>query len=274
MDLPRYLPLFDPDSFHEPSFFAELARIGYEMVLLGGTGNAHMKTAIEAVRASGMSAVIHPSSPGDVWPADLALLPAVMNSDSHFAGPFGSGAVMSAMAIAQHGIPFLPVAYFVMAESTAAWYANAVPLRSRKLLVACCKYAQMIGYRHLLLDYEGAAEVPLDGALSAAIKCDPLARLLLIARFTPHTARTALAAGVDTVISASNVYEEAADPLELARTFHEALQVEAAPQVVPPAIVRLADRVGSSVTAARADAPQWDEFRGRVSRELQQASKR
>lgn len=221
--LPKYLPLFDPDTFHEPYFYKEIERIGYQTILLGGTGNVMMKKAIEAIRLhTNLSVAILPSNPGDIFPVELIFLVAVMNSNSHYTRPFGSGSIGCGMAIAKQRIPFIPVAYFIMGESTASWYSDAYMIASNKVLLAHCLYTQMVGYKWLLLDYEGSSpKISLE--LIKKIKRFDQMNLMIINEFTPQTALQALGAGVDTVITASDVYEEAGNPVELAREFYEEL---------------------------------------------------
>lgn len=221
--LPPYLPLLDPDHFRDPEFFRGLEQIGYRTVLLGGTGGARMAAAVEQVRkATQLRIVMHPSSPGEVWPVDLVLLPAVMNSNSHFTRPFGSGAVACAAAVAEQDIPYLPLAYFVLGDSTAGWYADAFKVRSKKIILAYCTYARMNGYRWIFLDYEDPS-LSIEPALIRMIREHTDVRLMVSDEFTPASARSARAMGIDTIVTPSNLYEQAADPLALAREFYAAL---------------------------------------------------
>jgi thiazole synthase ThiGH ThiG subunit len=48
-------------------------------------------------------------------------------------------------------------------------------------------------------------------------------RLMVSDEFTPASARSARAMGIDTIVTPSNLYEQAADPLALAREFYAAL---------------------------------------------------
>jgi hypothetical protein len=224
--LPAYLPLIDPDHFREASFYRELEAIGYRTILLGGTGGARMREAIEAVRAStSLRVVIHPSSPGEVLPADLVILPVVMNSNSHYTRPFGSGAVMCAMAVAEQELPYLPAAYFVLGESTARWYTDAFLVRSKKVVMAYATYAAMTGYDHLFLDYEDP-DLQIDWDLVTALKRIPGMKIVVSDEFDPERAREGRTRGIDTVITPSDILEEARDPLALAREFHAALLAE------------------------------------------------
>ncbi len=221
--LPPYLPLIDPDHFREPSFFQELEAIGYRQVLLGGTGGARMREPLDIVRArTYLQVVIHPSSPGEVLPADLVILPVVMNSNSHYVRPFGSGSVMCALAVAEQNLPFLPVAYFVLGESTARWYADAFIVRSKKIIMAYAIYAAMTGYDHILLDYEDP-NIQIDWALVTELKRLSAIHVIVTDEFDPETARVGRSKGIDTIITPSNILEQASNPLGLARDFHAAL---------------------------------------------------
>ena len=221
--LPPYLPLFDPDHFYEASFYQELEKIGYTQIMLGGTGNMRMREALDAVRNhTNLSIITHPSSPSEIWPVDLLLFGAVINSNSHYTRPFGSGSVTAAIAIAKQKIPFIPVAYFIMGESTARWYADAFLINSKKIILGYCLYAKMMGYHWLLLDYEDP-KIDIDVALIKQIQqCAP-SHLMVTDEFTPESAVKALAAGVNTIITPSDIYEESSNPLQLARDFHESI---------------------------------------------------
>ena len=145
-----------------------------------------------------------------------------MNSNSHYTRPFGSGSIGCSLAIAKQRIPFIPVAYFVMGESTARWYSDAYAIHSDKVLLAHCLYTQMVGYKWLLLDYEGSSpEIGVE--LIQKIKQNDQINLMVINEFNPQTALQAMDAGVNTVITASDVYEEANNPVQLAREFYEEL---------------------------------------------------
>ncbi len=235
--LSRYLPMFDPDHFGDVAFFEELEAIGYRQVLVGGTGAGGTPRLVAQIReATRMKVVLVPGGPAAVAQADLVVLPDVMNTNSHYARPFGSGAVATANAAADLGVPFVPVAYFVMGDSTAAWYYDAFRLPSDKVLLGYARYARMLGYRYLALDYEDPAR-DVSPRLIAALRSLPDLHLVVSDEFTPARAREALAAGADTVITPSNVYEEAADPLELAARMHQALLADADVDVVPRARV-------------------------------------
>ena len=143
-----YVPLLDPDAFSDPAFYRELEAIGYEQVLLGGTGSAGLVDLIRAIkRETTLSVALYPSGPDSVCDvADVVLMPDVMNSNSHFARPFGSGSVATAMNIMKQGAAFLPVAYLILGNSTARWYFDAFTL-PRNILVGYAMYARMVGYR-------------------------------------------------------------------------------------------------------------------------------
>lgn len=221
--LPQYLPLFDPDSFHEPSFYKEIEKIGYNMILLGGTGNTKMKKAVEAIKLhTKLSVAIIPSNPGDIVPVDLIFLVSIMNSNSHYFRPFGSASVSCSMTIAELNIPFIPVAYFIMGVSTASWYTDACLIPSDNILLSYCLHSQMVGYKWLLLDYEGIPS-DINTQLIQKIKQNSQINLMVINEFTPQTALQAIDAGVKTIITASDIYEESAHPIELAREFYKIL---------------------------------------------------
>ena len=221
--LPPYLPLFDPEHFYEASFYQELEKIGYTQIMLGGTGTMRMREAIAAVRDyTRLSIVMHPSHPSEIWPVDLLLFGAVVNSNSHYTRPFGSGAITAAIAISQQQVPFIPVAYFVMGESTAKWYADAFSIHSEKILLGYCLYAKMMGYRWLLLDYEDP-NIDIDVALIRQIKHCFSDNVMVTDEFCPESAVQALASGATTVITPSNIYEASSNPLQLARDFHDSI---------------------------------------------------
>lgn len=219
---PRYLPMFDPDHFGDVGFFIELAAIGYREILLGGTGSAALQRVTTLIRAcTDLRVVLYPGGPASVTDADIVVLPDVMNSDSHYARPFGSGPVSTAMAVAERGLPFVPVAYFIMGRSTAAWFYDASPPPSTKVLCACAQYAAMLGYRHLALDYEGEGSVDLEAVerVSRLVGLD----VLVSDDFTPTGAREALRAGASTVVTPSNGFERSSDPLGYAAALHREL---------------------------------------------------
>ena len=160
VQLPKYLPLLDPEIFQEASFYKEIEKIGYKQILLGGTGNAAMKRAVEAIhKNTNLSVSILPSSPGDILPVELVFLVAIMNTNSHYFRPFGSGSVACGIELAQQGIPFVPLAYFIMGNSTARWYTDADLIPNNKILLSYCQHTQMLGYKWLLLDYEGSSSI-------------------------------------------------------------------------------------------------------------------
>jgi heptaprenylglyceryl phosphate synthase len=224
--LPPYLPFVDPDVFREKTFYQELERIGYRQILMGGTGTARMADCIRMVqRETHLKLALHPSSPGEIVPVDLVLLPAVMNSNSHYTRPFGSGAVTCAMAVADQAIRYLPIAYFVLGESTARWYSDAFLVSSKKLIVGYCTYARMLSYDWVFLDYEDP-RLNIDWHLIGRVKATG-ARLLVSDEFTPQSAREGRKLGIDTIVTPSNLYEQARDPVKLAREFHAALLADA-----------------------------------------------
>lgn len=219
--LAPYLPMFDPDHFHDQAFFLELERIGYRQVLLGGTGTANLPELVSAIkRATRLQVVLYPGGPGALADADLVVLPDVMNSNSHYARPFGSGSVATAMNVLQRGLKFLPVAYFIMGNSTAAWFYDSFRLPSEKVLLGYAGYARMVGYRYLALDYEDPS-LDIRPELITALRRIPDMRLVISDEFTPQRARQARSLGADTLITPSDLYEEASDPLALAARFYD-----------------------------------------------------
>jgi heptaprenylglyceryl phosphate synthase len=223
--LAPYLPMFDPDHFRDPAFFVELERIGYRQILLGGTGAGDLSELVSAIkRTTRLEVVLYPGGPGALADADLVVLPDVMNSNSHFARPFGSGSVATATNVLQRGLPFLPVAYFIMGTSTAGWYYDAFRLPSDKVLLAYASYARMVGYRYLALDYEDP-NTNIKPELIAALRRIPDIRLVISDEFNPESAHEALALGADTLITPSDLYEEASDPLALAAQFYARLEL-------------------------------------------------
>jgi heptaprenylglyceryl phosphate synthase len=219
----RYLPLLDPDNFADISFYRELERIGYRQVLLGGTGATDLSgLTMKLKEHTKLQVVLYPAGPDSIAPADVIVLPDVMNSNSHYARPFGSGSVATAMQVARRGLNFIPLAYFIMGNSTARWYFDAFLVPSHKIILGYATYARMVGYRYLALDYEDP-QLAIDPALIAALKRIPGLDLVISDEFNPESARQALALGADTVITPSDVYEDAADPLKTAREFHDAL---------------------------------------------------
>ncbi|MFY0534612.1 hypothetical protein [Nannocystis pusilla] len=129
----RYIPLLDPDTFSDVAFYQELERIGYRQVLLGGTGAADLPgLTLKLKEHTRLQVVLYPAGPDSLAPADVVLLPDVMNSNSHYARPFGSGSVATAMQVARRGLNFIPLAYFIMGNSTARWYFDAFWSRRRR----------------------------------------------------------------------------------------------------------------------------------------------
>ena len=145
-----------------------------------------------------------------------------MNSNSHYFRPFGSGSVACGVEIAQQGIPFIPVAYLILGDSTARWYTAADLIPNNKILLSYCQHTQMLGYKWLLLDYEGSSSI-MNVELIKKIKKYIQINLMIINEFTPETALQAIDAGVDTAITASDIYEEAQNPIQLAREFYDNL---------------------------------------------------
>ncbi|MCY1059645.1 geranylgeranylglyceryl/heptaprenylglyceryl phosphate synthase [Nannocystis radixulma] len=221
----RYLPLLDPDSFSDLSFYRELERIGYRQVLLGGTGAADLPgLTMKLKEHTRLQVVLYPAGPDSLAPADVVLLPDVMNSNSHYARPFGSGSVATAMHVARRGLNFIPLAYFIMGNSTARWYFDAFVVSSPKIILGYANYARMVGYRYLALDYEDPA-LAIDPNLISALKQVPGLHLVISDEFDPASGRQALRMGADTVVTPSDIFEDASDPLRLAREFHDALLV-------------------------------------------------
>lgn len=220
----RYLPLFDPDTFSEVEFYQELEAIGYRQVLIGGTGAADIGGLTRRLKSeTNLTTIIYPSGPESVAPADLIVLPDVMNSNAPHARPFGTAAIATAVNVAQRGLAFVPVAYFVMGgSSTAGWYFDAFPITSKKVMLSYATYARMVGYRYLAVDYEGAAggaDLEVVGMLS---KIDGLS-VLVSEDMTSERAQQVLAAGATTVITSSDMYEQSDDPLALAAELHDRL---------------------------------------------------
>lgn len=219
----RYLPLLDPDHFSDIAFYQGLEQIGYRQVLLGGTGATNLAHLVrELKRHTTLKVVLYPAGPDSVAAADVVLLPDVMNSNSHYARPFGSGSVSTAMHIAQRGLNFLPLAYFIMGNSTARWYFDAFTVPKLKIIVGYALYARMVGYRVLALDYEDPA-LQIDPKLIAALRNIEGLQLVVSDEFTADSAAEAMSLGIDTIVTPSNIYEDAADPLALAAEFHRKL---------------------------------------------------
>lgn len=222
--LPRFLPLLDPEHFHEVAFYRELSAIGYTQVLLGGTGSARLRELVAEIRRNtNLRVVLYPSGPDAVCEADLILLPEIMNSTAPHARPFGPGAVMTSLAVARSGCPWLAVAHFIQGRSTARWFYDAQPVEDARLLAVTCQYAEMVGYRHIALDYEQHPN-HVDSELVARVKASaPLCHLTVSDEASPERARLLAEHGVDTVVLPSDVLEEASDPLELAYRYHARL---------------------------------------------------
>ncbi|MBK8260582.1 MAG: hypothetical protein IPK80_04500 [Nannocystis sp.] len=219
----RFLPLIDPDSFSDPAFYQELEKIGYRQVLLGGTGSAGLIDTVRGIKANtGLTVALYPAGPDAVCPADVVIMPDVMNSNSHFARPFGSGSVATAMNIFRQDLNFVSVAYIIMGNSTARWYFDAFLLPSTKILLGYANYARMVGYRFLALDYEDPALSIDRGLLQALRRIDGL-HLVISDEFSPESAADALDHGAHTVITPSDIFEDAADPLALAAEYYERL---------------------------------------------------
>lgn len=218
--LERVLPLVDPEAFDELSFFRELEALGCRQVLLGGTGSAGLRELVPQIRAhTSLCVVLYPSGPDAVCAADLIVLPEIMNSTAPHARPFGPAAVMTAAAVARTGSPWLAVAHFIQGDSTARWYYGAEPVRDAGLLVAHCRYATMVGYRDIALDYEDP-RVHVDPELVAAIKrAAPRCRLTISDDVAPDAAEILFERGLDTLIVPSNVLENARSPVELLRRY-------------------------------------------------------
>ncbi|HEY0137065.1 MAG TPA: geranylgeranylglyceryl/heptaprenylglyceryl phosphate synthase [Nannocystis sp.] len=218
-----YLPLIDPEHFTDIAFYRELEKIGYRQVLLGGTGVSNLAEVVTQIkRQTDLQVVLYPAGPDSLADADVVLLPDVMNTNSHHGRPFGSGAVSTAVNIARRGLNFLPLAYFIMGESTARWYYDAFLIKKPKVILGYATYARMVGYRFLALDYEDP-ELNIDPELITALRTIEGMHLVVSDEFTPASAVEARALGIDTVVTPSNLYEESSDPLAMAADFHRAL---------------------------------------------------
>jgi heptaprenylglyceryl phosphate synthase len=219
----RYLPLLDPDAFSAIEFYQELEAIGYQQVLIGGTGSADVASLGRRLKAeTKLTTILYPSGPESVAPADLVVLPDVMNSNAPHARPFGTAAIATAMNVALRGLPFVSVAYFVMGTSTAGWYFDAFPITSKKVLRSYAIYARMIGYRYLALDYEGCAAGSDPDVVAMLSHIEGL-HLLVSEDVPPERAHQALANGAGTIITSSDMYEASDDPLSLAADFYDRL---------------------------------------------------
>ncbi len=222
--LPRFALLLDPDHFGDVAFFEALAAMGYPAVLLGGTGSHRLPALVAEIRRhTALHVIVYPAGPDAVCEADLLLLPDIMNSRAQHARPFGPGAVMTALAIARTGCPWLPVAHFIQGQSTARWFYDAEPIRNPRLLAHHCRYAEMVGYRNIALDYEDpATQVDVDTIVRVKTSA-PSCHLTVSDEVSPMRAFELAQHGVDTVILPSNVLEEAADPLALADQYRARL---------------------------------------------------
>ena len=167
--------------------------------------------------------VVYPSGPDAVCEADLLVLPDIMNSRAPHARPFGPGAVMTALAVARTGCPWLAVAHFIQGQSTARWFYDAEPIREPGLLANHCRYADMIGYRHIALDYEDPTTQADPSAVARVKASAPRCHLTVSDEVSPAGAHELLQHGVDTVVLPSNVLQETADPLALAHRYHARL---------------------------------------------------
>ncbi len=220
----RYLPLLDPEKFSDVAFYEELEKIGYRQVLLGGTGASDLAGLAREVKSrTDLTVVLYPAGPDSVTDAaDVVILPDVMNSNSHFARPFGSGSIATALNIATKGIDYVPVAYFIMGNSTARWYFDAFLIRQPKLIYAYANYARMLNYPYLALDYEDP-DLDISEQVIRMLKRLEGMKLVVSDEFTPFSAVRAAELGTDVVITPSDIYEEARDPLALAADFHRKL---------------------------------------------------
>ncbi len=222
--LSRFSLLLDPDHFGDIGFFTELRAIGYADVLLGGTGTHRLPGLVTEVRrTTGLRVILYPSGPDAVCAADLILMPDIMNSRAQHARPFGPGAVMTALAIARTGCPWLSVAHFIQGQSTARWFYDAEPIRDAGLLAHHCRYAEMVGYRNIALDYEDPnTQVEVETVVRIK-QSAPRCHLTVSDEVSPAHAYELAQHGVDTLILPSNVLEEAPDPLALAHRYHARL---------------------------------------------------
>lgn len=219
--LSRFSLLVDPDHFGDVAFFAELRAIGFTDVLLGGTGCNRLPAMVAEIRrTTDLRVILYPAGPDAVCEADVVVLPDIMNSRAHHARPFGPGAVTTAMAVARLGCPWLSVAHFIQGQSTARWFYDAEPIRDPALLAHHCRYAEMVGYRNLALDYEDPGTQIETDTVVRIKRAAPRCHLTVSDEVTPSRAVELAQHGVDTVILPSNVLEAAADPLALAHRYH------------------------------------------------------
>lgn len=218
-----YLPSFDPEHFADMAFFRELEKIGYRQILVGGTGAGDLPEMVRKLKKeTNLTVVLYPSGPASLAPADLVLLPDVMNSNNHYARPFGTNSIATAMNIAKQKLKFVPVAYLIMGDSTARWFHEAFLLPSPKVLLGYATYARMVGYRYLALDYEDP-DINIDPELIAALRRIPDLHIVIADEFSPAQAARARELGVDTIVSPSNLFEDSSDPLALAAEFYRAV---------------------------------------------------
>jgi heptaprenylglyceryl phosphate synthase len=218
--LSRFSLLLDPDHFGDVAFFRELEAMGYGDVLLGGTGSHRLPALVAEIRrTTSLRVIVYPSGPDAVCEADLIVLPDIMNSRAPHARPFGPGAVMTALAIARTGCPWLSAAHFIQGQSTARWFYDAEPILDPGLLAHHCRYAEMVGYRNIALDYEDpATQVDIETIVRIK-RSAPRCHLTVSDEASPMRALELSLHGVDTVILPSNVLEDAADPLALAQEY-------------------------------------------------------
>lgn len=222
--LSRFSLLLDPDHFGDVAFFTELREMGYADVLLGGTGCHRLPALVAEIRrATDLRVILYPSGPDAVCEADLLVMPDIMNSRAPHARPFGPGAVMTALAIARTGCPWLSVAHFIQGQSTARWFYEAEPIRDDGLLAHHCRYAEMVGYRNIALDYEDPTTQVDTETIVRIKKSVPRCHLTVSDEVSPMRAYELAQHGVDTVILPSNVLEAAADPLALAHRYRTRL---------------------------------------------------
>lgn len=222
--LSRFLLLVDPEHFGDVAFFRELATMGYTQVLLGGTGTSRLPALVAEIRrTTDLAVILYPSGPDAVCEADVVLLPDIMNSSAPHARPFGPGAVMTAMAVARTGCPWLAVAHFIQGQSTARWFYDAEPVVDAKLLASQCRYAEMVGYRHVALDYEDPKTQAETGCIARIKAAAPRCHLTVSDEVSPDGARDLLQHGADTVVLPSNVLQDASDPLAVAHRYHARL---------------------------------------------------
>jgi len=220
--LPKFLPLLDPEHFDDRGFYRELEALGVEAVLLGGTGSTNLHDVVAMVRReTKLRTILYPAGPDAVCSADLVLLPDVMNSNSHFARPFGSGSVATAMAVHKRQLPYLPIAYFILGDSTARWYFDAFRITSEKLILGYCTYAKMVGYRHIALDYEDP-ELQIDVDLVHKLKTSVDLHLTISDEVDPEGLAALLERGADTVVIPSDMFESTADPVALIHGYQRA----------------------------------------------------